>query len=142
MIKLSKQEADNNQDVVTLIASNFSEINFESTKDLCFRILELDQKMRDSDIRKSVDEYVKSVIKDIPNELKTMYPRIKKIWKCENELDFLYGYYVGKLEASTIRYLLKARRTSSNVFEDELEIREIIETHRREIREIISRAIS
>jgi len=97
--------------------------------------------MSDSNIRKSVEEYVKRRLKELPSELKMMNPQIQQTWKFENELDFLYGYYVGKLEEATIHYLLKARRASSSVFDDTAEVKEVIEIHRQEIKEIISKCI-
>ena len=54
--------------------------------------------LQDSSIRKSLDEYVKRRIKEIPTEIKQTFPNIKQIWKCDNPVDFLYGYYVGKIE--------------------------------------------
>lgn len=94
--------------------------------------------MSDSNIRKSVEEYVKGRIKELHSELKLMNPRIKQVWRFENEIDFLYGYYVGKIEEATIHYLLKARRSSTNVFDDAAEVKEIVETHHKEIPKIIT----
>jgi hypothetical protein len=52
--------------------------------------------LQNSTIRKSLDNYIKRRIKEIPTEIEQTFPNIKKIWKCSDELDFLYGYYVGK----------------------------------------------
>lgn len=98
--------------------------------------------LQDSTIRKSVDEYVRRRISEIPSDIKQTFPKIKQIWKCDNELDFLYGYYVGKFEEGALRYLLKATRASSGGFVDSFEIREIIETHKKEILDTIGLAIS
>ena len=97
--------------------------------------------MSDVSVRKSIDEYVKRRIKELPSELKIVNPRIQQVWKFENKIDFLYGYYVGKLEEATIHYLTKSRRASSSVFDDTAEIKEVIEIHRQEIHEIISKYI-
>ena len=91
----------------------------------------------DSSLRRSIDGYVKRRMKEIPSEIKQTFPKTKQIWKCENELDFLYGYYVGKLEESSVHFLLKASRKSMGGNFDGFEIREIIETHREELRKLI-----
>lgn len=93
--------------------------------------------LQDSTIRRSLDEYIKRRIKEIPTEIKQTFPSIKKIWKCEDEVDFLYGYYVGKIEEGSLHYLLKATRTSAGGYVDTFEIREIIETHKKELQETI-----
>jgi len=49
-----------------------------------------------------LDNYIKRRIKEIPTEIEQTFPNIKKIWKCNDELDFLYGYYVGKIEEGSI----------------------------------------
>ena len=97
--------------------------------------------LQDSSIRKSLDEYIKRRIQEIPIEIKQTFPNIKQIWKCENEIDFLYGYYVGKLEEGSLHYLLKASRASAGGYVDSFEIRGIIESHRQELRNIIEKAI-
>ena len=95
----------------------------------------------ESSIRKSLDNYVKHRLQEIPSEIKETFFKTTQIWKCENELDFLYGYYVGKLEEGALHYLLKASRASAGGFVDTFEIRGIIETHRQELRNLIEKAI-
>ncbi|MEX0854783.1 MAG: hypothetical protein WD018_03345 [Nitrosopumilaceae archaeon] len=97
--------------------------------------------LSDSSIRKSLDDYVKHRIKEIPFEIKQTFLKTKQIWKCENELDFLYGYYVGKIEEGALHYLLKSTRSSAGGFLDSFEIRGIIETHRKELRSMIEKTI-
>ncbi len=94
-----------------------------------------------SSIRKSVEEYVKLTLREIPLELENSFFKTKQIWKCENEIDFLYGYYVGKLEEGAIHYLLKAKRSSTDDF-DSFEIRGIIETYRKQLYDIITKFLS
>ncbi|MGH1567729.1 MAG: hypothetical protein ACRBBZ_00745, partial [Nitrosopumilus sp.] len=60
--------------------------------------------LQDSSIRKSVDQYIQRRIQEIPTEIKQTFPAIKQIWKCGNEVDFLYGYYVGKIEEGSLHY--------------------------------------
>jgi hypothetical protein len=98
--------------------------------------------LQDSSIRKSLDQYVQRRIQEIPTEIKQTFPGIKKIWKCENELDFLYGYYVGKIEEGSLHYLLKATRASAGGYIDTFEIRGIIETYKKDLQEAIKSAIN
>ncbi len=96
--------------------------------------------LRDSSIRKSLDEYIKRRIQEIPIEIKQTFLKTKQVWKCENELDFLYGYYVGKIEEGALHYLLKATRASAGGFVDSFEIRGIIEMHRNDLRDAIKQS--
>ena len=75
-------------------------------------------------------------------EIKETFLKTRQIWKCENEIDFLYGYYVGKLEEGALHFLLKASRSSAGGYVDSFEIRGIIETHRKELRNLIEKSIS
>ena len=93
--------------------------------------------LRDSSIRKSLDEYIKRRIQEVPIEIKQTFLKTKQVWKCENELDFLYGYYVGKIEEGALHYLLKATRASAGGYVDSFEIRGIIEMHRNDLRDAI-----
>jgi len=98
--------------------------------------------LQDSSIRKSIDEYVKHRLQEIPSDIKDSFVNIKKVWKCENDVDFLYGYYIGKIEEGTLHYLLKATRASAGGYIDSFEIRGIIESHRKQLRELISKSLS
>ncbi len=98
--------------------------------------------MPNSSIRKSLEDYVKLRIRDIPSEIQYTFPNVKQIWKCENPIDFLYGYYVGKIEEGTLHYLLKATRASAGGFVDAFEIRGILETYRTDLRNSIEKALS
>ncbi len=95
-----------------------------------------------SSIQKSLEDYIKRRIQDVPNEIKQSFLKIKQIWKCENELDFLYGFYVGKIEEGALHYLLKATRASAGGYVDTFEIRGIIEMHRNDLRDAINKSIS
>lgn len=89
--------------------------------------------LQDSSIRKSLDQYIQRRIQEIPSEIKQTFPNIKQIWRCQDEQDFLYGYYVGKIEEGALHYLLKATRASAGGYIDTFEIRGIIETHKTEL---------
>jgi len=97
--------------------------------------------LSNSSIRKSLDEYIKRRIQEVPIEIKQTFLKAKQIWKCENELDFLYGYYVGKIEEAALHYLLKATRASAGGYVDSFEIRGIIEMHRNDLRDAIKHSI-
>ena len=96
----------------------------------------------DSSIRKSLDEYVNRRIREIPIEIKQTFLKTKQVWKCENEIDFLYGYYVGKIEEGAIHYLKKATRASAGGYVDSFEIRGIIETHRNDLLKAIRQSVT
>ena len=97
--------------------------------------------LQDSTIRKSLDDYIKARIKEIPMEVSQTFPDVQKVWKCENQLDFLYGYYVGKIEEGALRYLLKATRASAGGYVDTFDIRGAIETHRNELLETLKQSL-
>ncbi len=98
--------------------------------------------LQDSSIRKSLDQYIQRRIREIPTEMKQTFPAIKQIWKCGNETDFLYGYYVGKIEEGALHYLLKATRASAGGYVDTFEIRGIIETQKTKLQKAINSAIN
>jgi len=98
--------------------------------------------MPDSSVRKSLEDYVKLRIRDVQSEIHQTFPNVKQIWKCESQVDFLYGYYVGKIEEGTLHYLLKATRASAGGFVDVFEIRGILETYRTDLRNSIEKALS
>ena len=97
--------------------------------------------LQDATIRKSLDDYIKVRIKEIPMEVSQTFPDVQKVWKCENQLDFLYGYYVGKIEEGALRYLLKATRASAGGYVDTFDIRGVIETHRNELLETLKQSL-
>ncbi len=98
--------------------------------------------LQDSTIKKSLDQYIQRRIQEIPIEIKQTFLGIKQIWKCESELDFLYGYYVGKIEEGSLHYLLKATRASAGGYVDTFEIRGIIETHKKDLQDAIKNTIN
>ena len=97
--------------------------------------------LQDSTIRKSLDEYIKSRLREIPLEVSRTFPDVNKVWKCENKLDFLYGYYVGKIEEGALRYLLKATSASVGGYVDTFDIRSIIEMHKNDILDALEHSL-
>lgn len=93
------------------------------------------------DIRRSLEAYITRRIQEIPDEIRQSFPRAGKIWKCECEPDFLYGYYVGKIEEGSLRYILKATRSHAGGYLDMFEIRGVIESHREEIHSAVKLAV-
>ncbi|MGY5142323.1 MAG: hypothetical protein ACW9WZ_04675 [Nitrosopumilus sp.] len=91
----------------------------------------------DSKIQKSLEQYITNRIKEIKYDNYESIQRIKKIWKCENGLDFVYGYYVGKIEEGSYRFLLKYTRSEQTEKFDSEGIREIIEMHKQELLGVI-----
>ena len=97
--------------------------------------------LQDSTIQKSLDQYIIRRIREIEIEIKQTFPNIRQIWKCQNEIDFLYGYYVGKIEEGALHYLLKATRASAGGYVDAFDIRGIIETHKSELLSVIKNSV-
>ncbi len=97
--------------------------------------------LQDSAIRRSLDQYIKNRIKEIPSEINQTFLKVQQVWKCQSEVDFLYGYYVGKIEEGALHYLVKATRSAAGAYADTFEIRGVIETHKKELKETISKAI-
>lgn len=97
--------------------------------------------LNDSSVRKSLDNYVKRRLQEIPIEIRQTFLKTRQIWKCENEIDFLYGYFVGKIEEGSLHFLLKATRVSAGGYMDSFEIRGVIESHRQELRDLIVKSI-
>ncbi len=95
-----------------------------------------------SSIQKSLENYIKRRIQEVPIEIIQSFLKTKQIWKCENELDFLYGFNVGNIEEGALHYLLKATRASAGGYVDTFEIRGIIDMHRNDLRDAIAKSIS
>ncbi len=95
----------------------------------------------DTSILKSLNDYILRRIQEVPLEIKETSLETKKVWKCENKLDFLYGYYVGKIEEGALRYLLKATRSSAGGYVDMFDIRGVIEMHKDEILKVLKQAL-
>jgi len=98
--------------------------------------------MNNFSTRKSIEAYVQQRIKEIPSDINQAFPNIQQIWKCENQIDFLYGYYVGKIEEGILHYLLKSTRKPIGGFSDLFEIRGILETYRMDLKNSIDYALS
>jgi len=97
--------------------------------------------LADSNIRRSLDEYIRRRIAEVPSETRQAHLNTSQVWKCQNEADFLYGYFVGRIEEGAMRYLLKATRASLGIYSDPFEIRAAIESHRKELYAAIKAAL-
>lgn len=98
--------------------------------------------LRDSALRRSLEGYINNRIREIPEEISHTFPNAKQVWKCNSEVDFLYGYYVGRIEEGALHYLLKATRASVGGFVYSFEIREIIETFRLPLLNAIKKSLT
>lgn len=97
---------------------------------------------QDSSIRRSLDEYIRRRIAEIPDEIRQSHAKSGQVWKCQSEADFLYGYFVGRIEEGLMRYLLKATKSSLGTYSDPLEMRAVIEVHRKELCDAVRAGIS
>ena len=98
--------------------------------------------LRDSALRRSLETYIKNRIRNIPAEISQAFPNVRQAWKCDAEMDFLYGYCVGRIEEGAMHYMLKATRSSTGGFVDVFEIREVIQVFRVPLRNAIKNAMS
>lgn len=97
---------------------------------------------QDSSIRRSLDEYIRRRIAEIPDEIRQSHAKSGQIWKCKSEADFLYGYFVGRIEEGAMRYLLKATKASLGTYADPFEMRAVIEGHKKELYDAVMAGIS
>ena len=84
-------------------------------------------------LRRSLYTYVENRIREIPTDIWQTFPNAARVWKCSSQDDFLYGYYVGRIEEGALRYMLKATRSSMGPMMDGLEIREFLEERQSDI---------
>lgn len=97
---------------------------------------------QDSSIRRSLDEYIRRRIAEIPDEIRQAHLKSGQVWKCQSEVDFLYGYFVGRIEEGLMRYLLKATKASLGTYSDPFEMRAVIEGHKKELYDAVRAGIS
>jgi len=97
--------------------------------------------LQDSTIRKSLDNYIKSRLREIPIEVSQTFPDIHEVCECESNLDILYGYNIGKIEEGALRYLQNATRASAGGYVDTFDIRGVIEMHKDEILKALKQAL-
>jgi hypothetical protein len=99
--------------------------------------------LQDSTIRKSLDQYIKRRIKEIPTEIEQTFPNIKK--KFGNVMMrwiFCMVTMLEKIEEGSLHYLLKATRASAGGYVDTFEIRGIIEENKTELQDTIRRVLN
>jgi hypothetical protein len=95
----------------------------------------------DSAIRRSLEEYIRRRVSEIPDEIANVHSKTRQVWKCENEADFLYGYFVGRIEEGAMRYLLKATKSSLGIYSDPFEIRSLIEAHKSQLSDAVRKSL-
>jgi len=92
-------------------------------------------------LKKEFRQMVEIFVKDRIEILSKAVPESKKyyqIWKFEHEADFFYGHTIGNLEGYAMGIFL-AEYNRKLTFDELNEVKEIIETHAKEIREKIYR---
>lgn len=94
--------------------------------------------MSDSSMERSLDAYIRRRIREVPGDAVTMFPGAGA--RGEGGLDFVYWYYVGRIEEGALRYMLKATRSSAGALADPLEIHARVLAYKREMRGAVGRA--
>ena len=91
-----------------------------------------------------LDEQFRKLMKEtIESELEAIgkYPKdlaSKKFWECASQFDFEYGWHIGYLEAMFFTSYLQMRKKVPDRSE-ELEIKQTIASHSREIKKMLSK---
>ena len=92
------------------------------------------------DIHKSLDGDITNMIKDViendliaPKVPKKRVPKLKRIWKCDNAHDFLYGHRVGYYKGLAEGIVLERYRHQLSQEEDN-EVFEIVQGYTRGLR--------
>lgn len=89
----------------------------------------------DSEFRRVVQENIQTFIAVLGESSKDQ-SYLKKVWKFEHERDYRYGYVVGFLTGSSIMLFKMIYNRPANSDEN-AEIKEIIETHAQQIRQML-----
>jgi hypothetical protein len=91
-------------------------------------------------IPKSLDDDIANMIKDViendltaPKVPKKRVPKLKRIWKCDNAHDFLYGHRVGYYKGLAEGIVLERYRHQLSEEEDK-EVFEIVQGYTPELR--------
>ena len=92
------------------------------------------------DRHKALDGDVTNIIKTViendltaPKVPKKRIPKLKRIWKCDNAHDFLYGHRVGYYKGLAEGIILERYRHQLSQEEDN-DVFEIVQGHTRELR--------
>ena len=92
----------------------------------------------------ALDEQFRKLMKEtIDSELEAIskYPKdpaSKTFWEYDNQFDFEYGWHIGYLEAMFFTSYLQMRKKVPDRSE-ELEIKQTIASHSREIKKLLSK---
>jgi hypothetical protein len=94
----------------------------------------------DPEVHDVISKNVQEHIEGIPILLHEIFPQMKKIWKFDNSYNFVYGWYVGRLECHA-QHIFFDNMGRWPEGEELMEIKEIIEIQGKNIREKISQNI-
>ena len=90
----------------------------------------------DEQFRKLMEETIESELEAISKYPKD--PASKTFWEYDNQFDFEYGWHIGYLEAMFFTSYLQMRKKVPDRSE-ELEIKQTIASHSREIKKLLSK---
>ena len=90
----------------------------------------------DEQFRKLMKETIESELEAISKYPKD--PASKTFWEYDNQFDFEYGWHIGYLEAMFFTSYLQMRKKVPDRSE-ELEIKQTIASHSREIKKLLSK---
>jgi len=90
----------------------------------------------DEQFRKLMKETIESELEAIGKYPKD--PASKTFWEYDNQFDFEYGWHIGYLEAMFFTSYLQMRKKVPDRSE-ELEIKQTIASHSREIKKLLSK---
>jgi hypothetical protein len=86
----------------------------------------------DKDIRNVIETIIENDLA-APKVPKKRVPKLKRVWKCEQAHDFLYGHRVGYYKGLAEGFVLERYRRQLTEDEDN-EVFEIVEPHTRALR--------
>lgn len=94
----------------------------------------------DSEVYEIIQKNIQEHIAGIHTMLNEILPQMKKIWKFDNDYNFAYGWYIGRLECHAQHtFFDNVGRWPEG--DEIMEIKEIIELHGKEIRKKIKQII-
>ena len=90
----------------------------------------------DKDIRNVIETVIENDLA-APKVPKKRVPKLKRVWKCDNAHDFLYGHRIGYYKGLTEGIVLERHKRQLTEEEDN-EVFEIVETYARGLRNYFS----
>lgn len=94
----------------------------------------------DPEVHTVINQQIKEHVSSIPTLLSEIFPEMKKIWKFDDDFSFVYGWYIGRLECHA-QHAFFDNMGRWPQGEEIMELKEMIELHAKEIRNLISQTI-